>query len=172
MEILTGPMGATLVSVMILCSIFGALNGNILGGARVLYAMARDGSFFPAVGRVHPKFQTPDVALLLQGIWGMVLAASGTYEQLYTYVIFAAWIFYAAATVAVVILRRKLPRLARPYRVWGYPVVPLAFSGAALAIVANTLTRSPRESLLGLGLVLVGIPAYFAWRRLRGRAAH
>jgi APA family basic amino acid/polyamine antiporter len=172
MEILTGPVGATLVSGMILCSIFGALNGNILGGARVLYAMARDGSFFSAVGRVHPRFETPAVALVLQSVWAMVLAASGTYEQLYTYVIFAAWIFYSASTVAVVILRRKFPQLGRPYRVWGYPLVPLAFSVAALAIVANTLVRSPRESFIGLGLVLVGIPIYFAWTRLSGRPSH
>jgi APA family basic amino acid/polyamine antiporter len=165
MELLAGPWGATLVSGMILCSIFGALNGNILGGARVLYAMARDGSFFPAVGRVHPRFETPAAALVLQGVWAMVLAVSGTYEQLYTYVIFAAWIFYSASTAAVIVLRRQQPQLARPYRVWGYPVVPVAFSVAAIAIVLNTLFRTPRESLIGLALVLSGIPAYFIWRR-------
>jgi APA family basic amino acid/polyamine antiporter len=165
MELLAGPWGATLVSGMILCSIFGALNGNILGGARVLYAMARDGSFFSAVGRVHPRFETPAAALVLQGVWAMVLAVSGTYEQLYTYVIFAAWIFYSASTAAVIVLRRQQPQLARPYRVWGYPVVPVAFSVAAIAIVLNTLFRIPRESLIGLALVLSGIPVYFIWRR-------
>lgn len=165
MELLAGPRGATLVSGMILCSIFGALNGNILGGARVLYAMARDGSFFSAVGRVHPRFETPAAALVLQGIWAIVLATSGTYEQLYTYVIFAAWIFYSASTAALIVLRRQQPQLARPYRVWGYPVVPVAFSVAAIAIVLNTLFRTPRESLIGLALVLSGIPVYFIWRR-------
>lgn len=172
MEVLTGPGGATLVSGMILCSIFGALNGNILGGARVLFAMAHDGMFFSAVGRVHPRFATPSVALMLQGIWAMALAASGTYEQLYTYVIFAAWIFYSAAIAGVIILRRRLPHADRPYRVWGYPVVPIAFSVAASVIVINTMVRSPLESFIGLGLVLVGIPIYFAWTRLAPRAPH
>jgi APA family basic amino acid/polyamine antiporter len=131
--------------------------------------MARDGSFFSAVGHVNAKFETPAVALVIQGVWGMVLAASGSYEQLYTYVIFAAWLFYSAATAAVIILRRRLPQLHRPYRVWGYPVVPVAFSLAAIAIVANTLVRTPRESLIGLGLVIGGVPIYFAWRALARR---
>jgi APA family basic amino acid/polyamine antiporter len=171
MEALAGPRGAALVSALILCSIFGALNGNILGGARVLYAMARDGVFFEAVGRVHRRFETPAVALVLQGVWAIVLATSGTYEQLYTYVIFTAWVFYAGAVLAVVVLRRRLPQLARPYHVWGYPFLPIAFSIAALAIVGNTLARSPRESLMGLGLVLLGVPIYLVWRRLKAPAA-
>lgn len=171
MEILVGPFGAKLVSAMILCSIFGALNGNILSGARVLFAMARDGMFFSAVGRVHKQFQTPAVALTLQGIWAMVLAASGTYEQLYTYVIFAAWLFYSAAILAVIVLRRRTPHLNRPYRVWGYPALPIAFSVAALMIVINTMIRSPRESFIGLGLVVAGIPLYYAWTRLARGAA-
>ena len=95
----------------------------------------------------------------------MVLAASGTYEELYTYVIFAAWVFYSGAILAVIILRRRQPHLDRPYRVWGYPVLPIAFSVAALLIVINTLLRSPRESFIGLGLVLAGIPIYYAWAR-------
>lgn len=171
MQALAGPRGAALVSALILCSIFGALNGNILGGARVLYAMARDGVFFSAVGRVHPRYETPAFALVIQGVWAAVLATSGTYEQLYTYVIFTAWMFYAGAIVAVVILRRQLPHLERPYRVWGYPFLPLAFSLAALIIVANTLVRSPRESFVGLALVLAGAPIYYAWRRLSARVS-
>ncbi len=171
MELLAGPRGALLVSALILCSIFGSLNGNILGGARVLFAMARDRSFFSAVGYVHEKWETPAVALILQGVWAMILAASGSYEQLYTYVIFAAWLFYSAATGAVIILRRRMPQLPRPYRVWGYPVVPLAFSVAAMAIVANTLARTTHESLIGLALVMAGIPVYFAWTRLAKRTS-
>jgi APA family basic amino acid/polyamine antiporter len=171
MEVLAGPRGQTLVSGLILCSIFGALNGNVLGGARVLFAMARDGVFFSAVGRVHKRFETPALALLIQGIWAAALALSGTYEQLFTYVIFTAWVFYAGAVLAVVVLRRQRPELARPYRVWGYPFLPIAFSVAALAIVGNTLVRSPRESIIGLGLVLVGLPIYLVWTRLTSRAA-
>ena len=175
MEVLWGPRGAAFVSGLILCSIFGAANGNILGGARAYFAMARDRVFFAAVGRIHPRFETPYVALLIQGAWSILLAATGSFKQLYTYVIFTGWIFYAAATLAVVILRRTRPRLARPYRVWAYPVLPLAFTVAALIIIINALVRSPRESGIGLGLVLLGIPIYLAWTRftrsLRNTAA-
>jgi APA family basic amino acid/polyamine antiporter len=163
MEVLAGPRGAAFISALILCSIFGALNGNILGGARVCFAMARDGLFFSSVARVHPRLKTPAVALIVQGAWAILLATTGTYEQLYTYVIFTVWIFYAAAVLGLVVLRRRLPSLERPYRVWGYPVMPIAFSLAALAIVTNTLVRTPREALIGLGLVLVGVPIYFIW---------
>lgn len=165
MEVLLGPRGSKFVSALILCSILGALNGNVLGAPRAYFAMARDGVFFASVGRVHPRFETPALAILIQGVWSALLAASGTYKQLYTYVIFSGWIFYAAATLAVVVLRRRRPELKRPYRVWGYPVLPVAFSVAALAIVGNALVRSPRESGIGLGLVLAGVPIYLAWRR-------
>jgi len=170
MEILAGPHGATFVSALILCSIFGALNGNVLGGPRAYFAMARDGVFFASVGRVHPRYATPALAILLQGLWSILLAATGTFKQLYTYVIFTGWIFYGAATFAVVILRRKHPELARPYLVWGYPLLPIAFSLAALAIVGNALARSPAESGIGLALVLAGVPIYLAWKRLALRA--
>ncbi len=166
MEVLAGPRGATFVSALILCSIFGALNGTILSPPRVYFAMARDKVFFASVGRVYPRFQTPALAVLLQGAWAIVLAASGTYEQLYTYVIFTAWVFFGAAALAVVILRRRMPSLERPYRVWGYPALPIVFAVAALAIVVNTLVRVPREALIGLALVLAGIPIYLAWTRL------
>ena len=165
MEILWGPRGAAFVSGLILCSMFGAANGNILGGARAYFAMARDGVMFSAVGRIHPRFETPYIALLIQGVWAIVLAATGTFEQLYTYVIFTGWIFYAAAALAVVVLRRKRPQLARPYRVWAYPILPVAFAAAALIIIINELARSPREAGIGLGLVLLGIPVYFVWTR-------
>jgi APA family basic amino acid/polyamine antiporter len=164
MEILAGRRGATFVSAVILCSIFGALNSNILTGPRAYFALSRDGLFFRSVGRVHPQFLTPAVAILIQGAWSVVLALSGSYEQLFTYVIFSGWIFYGAATVAVVVLRRRQPKLARPYRVWGYPVVPIAFALAAFAIVVNMLVTRPRESLIGLAVVLTGLPIYFLWK--------
>ena len=169
MEVLAGPAGASFVSALILCSIVGALNGNVLGGPRVYFAMARDGVFFPSVGRVHPRFQTPALAIWIQGVWSIVLVASGTFEQLYTYVISTGWIFYSAAVLAVVILRRRLPALERPYRVWGYPVLPIAFSLAALAIVVNSLLIKSRESLIGFGIVLAGIPIYLVWKRLTNK---
>jgi basic amino acid/polyamine antiporter, APA family len=165
MEILVGPRGRLFVSALILCSIFGALNGTILTGPRAYFAMARDKVFFSSVGRVHPRFKTPALAVLIQGVLSIVLAVSGTYEQLYTYVIFSAWIFYGAAVMAVLVLRRQRPNLERPYRIWGSPFVPIAFALAALAIVANTLVTKPRESGVGLGIILLGLPIYFAWRR-------
>ena len=166
MEVLAGPAGASFVSALILCSIVGSLNGNVLAGPRVYFAMARDGVFFPAVGRVHPRFQTPALAIWIQGLWSIVLVASGTFEELYTYVISTGWIFYGAAVFAVVILRRRMPELARPYRVWGYPVLPIVFSLAALAIVINSLITKPHESLIGFGIVLAGIPIYLVWKLL------
>jgi APA family basic amino acid/polyamine antiporter len=165
MEILVGPRGRLFVSALILCSIFGALNGTILTGPRAYFAMARDKVFFSSVGRVHPRFKTPALAVLVQGVLSIVLAVSGTYEQLYTYVIFSAWIFYGAAVMAVLVLRRQRPSLERPYRIWGSPFVPIAFALAALAIVANTLVTKPRESGVGLGIILLGLPIYFAWKR-------
>lgn len=165
MEMLAGPRGTLFVSALILCSIFGALNGTILTGPRAYFAMARDGVFFAAVGRVHPRFKTPALAVLVQGVLSIVLTVSGTYEQLFTYVIFSAWMFYAATVMAVVLLRRQRPDLERPYRLRGSPLVPIIFALAALAIVANSLATKPRESALGLGIILLGLPVYFAWRR-------
>jgi basic amino acid/polyamine antiporter, APA family len=169
MRWLLGPRGARFVSVLILCSIFGALNGTILTSPRVYYAMARDGVFFRTVARIHPRYRTPAVALVVLGGWSMLLALSGSFEELYTYVIFAMWIFSGAAIAGVIILRRRLPNLHRPYRVWGYPILPAAFIVASVAIVANTLVRKPLESFLGLALVLAGIPLYLIWSRWDNR---
>ena len=168
MQFLIGPRGARFVSALILCSIFGALNGTILTAPRVYYAMAKDGVFFRVVSRIHPKFQTPAVALILLGAWSTILAVSGSFEALYTYVIFAMWIFSGAAIAGVIILRRRLPHLHRPYLVWGYPFLPIAFIVASVAIVANTLVTKPLESVLGLAIVLAGIPFYFIWKHWSG----
>ena len=164
MEIVIGPRGAAFVSALILCSIFGATNGNILAPSRIYYAMARDKVFFSAVGRVHPRCKTPAVAVAIHCLWAMVLASSGSFEQLFTYVIFTGWIFYGAAALAVVVLRFRQPALPRPYRVPGYPILPLAFTAAAIAILGNTLISKPIQSLLGLGVVLTGIPVYYLWK--------
>jgi len=170
MQFLIGPRGARFVSALILCSIFGALNGTVLTAPRVYYAMAKDGVFFKVVSRIHPKFQTPAVALILLGAWSTILAVSGSFEELYTYVIFTMWIFSAAAIAGVIILRRRLPNLHRPYLVWGYPFLPIAFILASLAIVANTLVAEPRESVMGLAIVLAGVPLYYIWKRWGGAA--
>lgn len=160
-----GTTGSQLVSLLVIISTLGSLNGSILAAPRVYYAMAKDGLFFRWCTAVHPRFRTPHVALFFQGLWAIILVAWGTYEQLYTYVIFAAWIFYALAAFAVIVLRRKLPYLARPYRVWGYPVVPLVFTLASAWFIVNTLVEKPREAGIGALLVAIGIPVYLVWKR-------
>jgi len=162
---LMGPAGAAAVSIAAMISIFAALNGSILSGARVPYAMARDGLFFAAAGRVHPSYHSPSVSILLMSAWSAVLVLSGRYEELFTYVIFANWILYAMSTASVIVLRRKRPDLARPYRTPAYPVLPVLFVAGAMALVLSTLVKSPRESLLGLAVIVAGIPFYLRWKR-------
>ena len=160
-----GHTGSQLVSLLIIVSTLSSLNGSILSAPRVYYAMARDGAFFKWCARVHPRFHTPHLALLLQAVWAIILVAWGTYEQLFTYVVFAAWIFYALTAFAVIVLRRKLPNLKRPYRVWGYPFIPLFFTLASIWFLTNMLIETPRESGIGCIIVAVGIPVYFFWKR-------
>ena len=160
-----GAGGANAVSIAAMISIFAALNGSILTGARVPYAMARDRLFFRSIGDVHPKYFTPANSIIALTAWSMVLILSGGYDQLFTYVIFASWILYGMATASVLVLRRKRPDLPRPYRAVGYPVVPIVFVLVAAALIVSTLQKSPRESLLGLGIMATGIPFYLYWKR-------
>jgi basic amino acid/polyamine antiporter, APA family len=164
----TGAWGGKLLTAAILCSILGAMNALILAGPRAYYQMAKDGLFIERVSRVHPRWRTPVEALLFQGIWSAFLVLFiGGFSQLFTYVIFGGWIFYALAVLSVIALRRKEPGLARPFRVPGYPIVPLLFAATAGAIVVNTLIATPRESTIGLGFIALGIPIYWIQRRLR-----
>ncbi len=160
-----GHTGSLLVTLLIIISTLGSLNGSILAAPRVYYAMAKDGLFFRWCAAVHPRFRTPHLALLFQGFWGFLLVAMGTYEQLFTYVIFAAWMFYALTGLAVIVLRRKRPGAVRPYRVFGYPWVPIAFVLTSAWFIVNTLVEKPVESGLGAIMVALGIPVYFAWKR-------
>jgi basic amino acid/polyamine antiporter, APA family len=160
-----GSWGASAVSIAAMVSIFAALNGSILSGARVPYAMARDGLFFGPVARVHPVHRTPGVSILVLSAWAALLVFSGRYEQLYTYVIFASWILYGMTAAAVLVLRYRKPGMERPYRTVGYPVVPVLFVLGAAAVLLFTLRQSPRESLLGLAFIFAGLPFYFHWRR-------
>jgi APA family basic amino acid/polyamine antiporter len=160
-----GQTGAGAVSIAAMVSIFAALNGSILAGARVPYAMARDGLFFRPIGRVHPVCRTPGPAILALSAWSALLVLSGRYDDLYNLVIFASWILYGMTAAAVVVLRRKRPEMARPYRTTGYPFVPVLFVAGAACVLYFTLRDRPRESLLGLGLILVGLPFYFHWRK-------
>jgi APA family basic amino acid/polyamine antiporter len=154
-----------LVAIAILISMFSAANAIILNAPRVYYAMARDGLFFLSLSRVHPRFRTPALAVCAAAIWSAVLAASGTYEQLLTYVVFIGWIFYALAAASLFIYRQRFADLIRPYRVPGYPFTPAVFIVAALALVANTIATQPIRAALGLAIVLLGAPAYLLWRR-------
>jgi APA family basic amino acid/polyamine antiporter len=160
-----GPTGASLIAAAIVISIFGATNGLLLTGPRVYYAMARDGLFFSAAGRVDPRFATPAPAILIQGLWATGLAMVGTFAQLFTYVIFTGWIFYGLGAAGVIRLRQKRPELDRPYRTFGYPVLPLLFVVAAAALVANTLAQNVGPSSAGLALVAAGLPVYWFWKR-------
>ncbi|HYP13418.1 MAG TPA: amino acid permease [Bryobacteraceae bacterium] len=165
MREILGPTGANMVSIAAMISIFAALNGAILSGSRVPYALAKDGLFFSAYARVNERYRTPGVSLLLLSAWSAVLVMSGRYEQLYTLVIFPSWILYAMAAASVVVLRRKRPELERPYRTLGYPLVPVLFVLVACVLIVSTLLESPRESVLGLVIIAAGLPFYRHWKR-------
>jgi basic amino acid/polyamine antiporter, APA family len=162
---LFGPGGATFVALTVVISTFGCNVVAILAGSRLLFAMASDGVFLPIASRVHPTYHTPHVAIVALTAWSTLLALSGTYNQLFTYVMFASILFNVAAGFALFKLRRDRPTQRRPYRTWGYPVVPLVFIVGSAAFVLNTLVEKPTESLAGLGLLALGLPAYFYWKR-------
>lgn len=160
-----GASGGSVVTVAAFISIFAGLNGMILSGARLPFAMARKGYFFSWAGRVDPKFGTPMGGLLFLGIFSSILLLSGRFEDLARMVIFSEWIFYAMTAFAVVALRRSEPSLARPYRVLGYPLVPCVFVLVAVGLLGSTLWAYPRESGLGLVLIAAGLPFYYHWQR-------
>lgn len=159
-----GPSGGAIVSIAAMISIFAAMNGSILSGSRVPYAMSRDGYFFERLASVHPRFRTPGPAILLIGLFSSLVLLSGQYRQLYTLVIFPSWILYGMTAAAVVVLRYKRPDIERPYSVPGYPVVPVLFVFVAIALLYSTLRSSPRESGLSLALIAAGLPFYFYWK--------
>jgi APA family basic amino acid/polyamine antiporter len=160
-----GPAGGGAVALAAMISIFAALNGSILTGSRIPFAMARDGYFPDAVARVHPVHRSPHVSIAYLCGWAAILTFSGRFEELYTYVIFASWILYGLTTASVFVLRWKRPDLPRPYRTIGYPLVPAFFVAAAIFLVIVTLIKSPRESGLGLVVVALGSPFYLYWKR-------
>jgi APA family basic amino acid/polyamine antiporter len=162
-----GPLGAGLIGAAILISIAGSANGSVLAPPRVYFAQARDGLFFSKFAEVHPRFQTPSFSILCQGAWSSVLALSGSFETLITYLIFAGWVFNALTVMGVMILRFKRPELARPYKMWGYPATPILFAAISLGFIINTVVAAPEPSLIGAGLILSGIPMYRYWRRRR-----
>lgn len=158
-----GPTAVALVAVAMLVSTVGTLHTGTMAGARISYAMAKDGLFFAPMAAVSRTTRVPVNALVWQCAWSCVLALSGSYDTLTDYVIFSAWIFYALNTASVFILRRTRPDAARPYRTVGYPVVPIVFIVVAGWLIVNTLTATPRQALAGLGIILAGVPIYAYW---------
>jgi APA family basic amino acid/polyamine antiporter len=164
-ERVLGPAGGTLVSLIILVSIAGTLNGCFLTTPRIYFAQARDGLFFRKFAEVHPRHRTPGFAIAAQGAWASVLLLSGSYETLADYAMFAIWVFYGLMVAGVMVLRRKQPGLVRPYRMWGYPATPLLFLAITCWFLVNMLVTRPGPSLAGLLLIATGIPVYFVWAR-------
>ncbi len=168
-EVTLGQAGAVLMALAIMISTFGCVNGLVLAGARVYYAMARDGLFFPVAASLNTR-RVPAAALVLQGIWAALLTLSGTYSDLLDYVIFAALLFYVLTVGAVFILRRTAPNIARPYRAVGFPVVPAVYIVLAAAVMLDLLVVKPRYTWPGLLLVASGVPVFYWWHARRGTA--
>jgi APA family basic amino acid/polyamine antiporter len=165
MALVIGPIGASIISFIILFSIMGATNQNFLCSPRVYYAMAKDRIFFKQLSAVHPRFRTPHVAIIAMGVWSMILVLFfGTFENLLNYFIFGQWIFFGLTVAAVFILRKKRPDLPRPYKTWGYPVTPAIFILASLYISINSLVTAFGNSLKGLLIILLGLPFYLYWK--------
>ena len=166
-----GPTAGRLVAAAIMISMFSAALSIVITAPRVYYTMARDGLFFSKLAEVHPRYGTPAFAIVVSTVWAMVLAYTGTFTQLLTYVIFVGWMFYGVGAIAVIALRRKRPDAVRPFRVPGYPVTPVVFALSAAVIVLNTVITQPRNVAFGLLIVALGAPAYLIWRRRRATAA-
>ena len=167
-----GRQGAAWLTVAMAISALGALHVVVLTGARIPYAMARDRLFFGFTERIHPRFHTPSGALIFLGAVAAALALTGTFEELYSLFVFAVWIFFALAALALIRLRRKQPELPRPYRATGYPWTPLIFFLAAVALTVNLWLVRPVRSSLGLAVILAGIPFFYRWRKSMALGAH
>jgi APA family basic amino acid/polyamine antiporter len=165
MALLIGNSGAKWITVAMIVSAFGALHANFLTGPRVPFAMARDGHFFAFAKRIHSVFHTPSGAVIFQGCVAILLVLTGTYQELYSLVIFAIWLFLALTAVALIRLRTKESDLPRPFRAWGYPWTPALFSIAACAIAANLWLLRPVRSSLGLAIIMLGVPFFYHWRK-------
>jgi APA family basic amino acid/polyamine antiporter len=165
-DVVLGSGGSGVMAALVMMSALGGLTGIVLTGPRVYYSMAHDGLTFKWLGHVHATYRTPSRAIVLQGVWASVLAATGAYRQLFTRVIYTEWLFFALMAAGLFVLRRR-PGYRPEYRTWGYPVVPIVFIAASLVIVFNQIYREPVEALTGLGIVALGAPVYFFWHANR-----
>ncbi|MEO8334979.1 MAG: amino acid permease [bacterium] len=159
-----GPAAGGVVAVLAILTIVGAANGLLLTVSRVFYAMANDGLFFRKLAEIHPRYGTPAASVVALAVVGMMLTVSGTFDQLLTYVVFTGWIFYALGGVSLFVFRHRDPEAARPFRVPGYPITPILFVLSAVAVVANTIVAQPGRAVVGLAVVAIGMPVYYAWR--------
>jgi APA family basic amino acid/polyamine antiporter len=168
MALILGSVGAGLVSAGIALSMLVAMNGTIMSGARVPYAVSRDRYFFSALAEVHPRFHTPSVAIVVQAVLAIILLLlGGSFRQFFSLAIFAEWLFYMVAGTTVFVFRRREPEARRPYRVWGYPVVPALFVLASTVLLYYTFTDNLRNSALGCLAILAGIPVFYGFARRR-----
>jgi APA family basic amino acid/polyamine antiporter len=159
-----GPAGASILSAIVLLSIIGAINGNILTAPRIPFAQARDGLFFSRFGRIHPRFKTPSFAIVVLGVWAGILILTGTYESLFSYMILSAWLFYTLGVLAVWVLRRKRPDMPRPYKMWGYPTTLWLFVIVSIWFMVDAFINQPKTSLVAMALTAAGVPLYYIWR--------
>ena len=167
-----GSSGGKLLSLIILMSIVGTLNGCFLTSPRIYFAQARDGLFFRRFATVHPQHETPSFAIVAQGLWAAVLLVTGSFESLLDYALFALWLSYGAMVAGVIVLRVKRPDILRPYRMWGYPVTAVLFLAITAWFLGNMIVTRPVPSLAGLGFIVAGIPVYFFWARTHLRVTN
>lgn len=160
-----GNPGVLFISMVILLTTLGATNTTLLTPPRLYYAMAKDHIFFKSASYIHPSYNTPSRAIAMQAVWASVLVLSGSFDQLTDMLIFASFIFYGATALGVFILRAKMPEVPRPYKAWGYPVVPALFLLFCIALVAVTFVARPREAMIGLALMVTGVPFYWYWKK-------
>ena len=167
-----GPLAVSLTAVALMVSSFGSLHASVLSNSRIPFAMARDGLFFRGLAHLSARSSVPVRAIVAQALWGSVLALSGSYDTLTDSVIFGSWLFYGLATASVFVFRRTLPDTPRPYRAWGYPVVPVIFVLVTIALLINTFVAAPYTALRGVVVLLAGLPFYWYWSRASREAAN
>jgi APA family basic amino acid/polyamine antiporter len=165
MRTMAGPLGASFISLAIIVSTFGITNVFVMTGPRVYYVMARENMFLPVASRLHPRFGTPHYSILLQSLWATALLLTNSYGQLLQYVTFGDWIFFGLTALALLALRKKSPALERPYKTWGYPLVPVVFLAVSVAVVLNVMISSPLKSAVGSTIILGGLPIFIYFRR-------
>ncbi len=163
-EKIFGVQGGSFISLIVIISTFSALNGSILATARIPYAMSKAKLFFKSLGKVHPSFGTPHVALIIQGLWSCILVLSGTFDTITDYVMFASWLFYMLGALGIIVLRKKMANEKRTYKVWGYPFTPIIFVVAASLFLINSILSDTEDAMMGLVLISSGIPFYLFWK--------